>query len=777
MKSIRSIVLGLVLLGLPWAAAQDSSLEQLAPTQTVLALGLQGGEIPGADLEQAWQALDMESLGQTLNSIANVLAYTGGSLDVGAPLELTPMAGLDDDFIGDLTNELDATCPGLGAEAEALLSTAWFDDLLLSVAADRFSPLPGVLALARVNDAALASAESLGASLAACFGNDSLGTEGGTELLVLFDGTDLPLVMAQRGSLFILGSQPELVRGALRREAGADEASLASNPATAFTTEGPGARIYWNATGLADVVEALIPIPAGDELEPLVQRGAAIVRTLGQGGARISLTENGVTLEGAFQAIPDGGDPTLYELATCAGCEVDGISVVPAGVTSASAATLRASAWVDWLDEVAGEITSSLGAEITVRGFAEEFLGLDLDAVLLDWLGDEVVTMRLAPISTDLSTLVFGAPTVSVIPVTSESAARSGIETLLGNLTDFAQILDLQDMLGEAAGASDFLIRDTTIAGLPGLRVQAGPTVDLGIVVANGALHIASPSAALGTYLEATGSAESSSAWSEIQRAEGTRIGWSINDPAADLAGIASLLELATQPLASLTQIGLQASLDAYEEASYYDDWGFDPYAPYVNDLAEVFPYEGPEGLLDVFMGDLPLGVPVASELGMISLGEEILDVWVAPDLADGTEAPIVVESFDFDTYLYLFDAVTGEELASNDDLPDTSRSEIVFISDGRPLLVGVTSFSGYDSGAYTLSIDYSNVNGSDESTGTIDEDVAAPEVPSFGELLALFEALPEAVRILADRAGDAWGAVTVEDGVIRQVQQLDLDW
>ena len=782
MQRIRRLLHLFVLVALPTALAQVATLESLAPAETILALGLQGGEIPEADLEDAFASLDVEAARDAFEQIMNALATSDVSIDVDAPLEVTPFGALGDEALGELGSELDAECPGIGTLTTDLLESDWAEDLLLAVAADRFSPLPAVLALARVNEAAVPAAEALGAQLRSCFGGDVVGSEAGSDMVILFDGSDLPLVVAQRGTLFLIGSRPDVVRSALRREAGASEASLADHPAANLPGEGPGARLYWNAAGIADVLEALLPLPPEDPTRAAVDRGSAVLRTLGVGGARVTLDADGATVEGVFQPNPDGGDPTFYDLATCNGCDLPVPNALPNGTVAASASTLRAAAWLDWLDELGSDLGAILGAPITVRGLAQDFLGIDLDATLAGWLGGDVLTTRLAPFSGDVDGLLFGAPQVTSIAVTDEAAARAGIATIREQLPALLRAFDVDEMIADAGLGGDAAVtRDVTIAGIDALRVQAGPTLDLAIAVHAGRLWIASPSRALALVTDASYDATASDAWQALNAAPGSRIGWSLSNPRDDLLGAADLLDVTAQPLASLLQVGITAALE--ESTDPFNDFGGGSFGgfdePYLNDLAFATPYPGPEGLLDQPRSELTLDGVASGNLGSSGRpgSNDLEDVWTLPTIPDGTEASLIVESNAFDTYLYLYDAVTGEELAYNDDQPDTTRSEIRFLSDGRELLAGVTSFMGDETGPYTLEFRLAGSAGA-PATRTDDASSSEPvEVPSFATLLDATEFLPGAVRVIAERVGDSWGVVTSEDGVIRHTRRFTFDW
>lgn len=67
----------------------------------------------------------------------------------------------------------------------------------------------------------------------------------------------------------------------------------------------------------------------------------------------------------------------------------------------------------------------------------------------------------------------------------------------------------------------------------------------------------------------------------------------------------------------------------------------------------------------------------------------------------------IALESYDFDTFLEVFDEATGELLGANDDDEYTSNSFLELELDAGRYLVVVRSFFSSDSGIYSLSLDW----------------------------------------------------------------------
>ena len=125
----------------------------------------------------------------------------------------------------------------------------------------------------------------------------------------------------------------------------------------------------------------------------------------------------------------------------------------------------------------------------------------------------------------------------------------------------------------------------------------------------------------------------------------------------------------------------------------------------------------------------------------------------------------MVLESDQFDTMLYLLDS-NGNVITSNDDAPDTTRSEIGFTAeDDREYRVQVTSFWGDGTGDYRVTL----------------ESADAPEPvepPDFAELLELFELPAQLFEVLADNIGDSTGYAVSEGNVLysRSFTELQTD-
>ena len=779
------------------AWAQADPLERLAPADAVLALGLTPGDLPPGDLMDALGALDLDAARAGLEALQAVFEEAGG-----APMGMGGMGGMgfmldealemaqdmDPDELGsEIASELDATCPGLSEGATAFLETDWASDLLAAVVWDPFSSIPGGVLLARVEADALDDARALNAQLIECFGGETLGETAGVPLHLLGDGSDLPLVVAVRDDLFIVGTQPEPVRAVLSRAAGSGDASLADRPG-AWTDAPTGARLHYDLTRVADVVANLVPIAPDDPMRAAVDRGLSVLRTIGSGAARVALTEAGIEVEASTVPNADGGDPVLYDLLTCQGCVAPDASWAAADAIAVQGMAFDLGAWVDWLDGLTADVTdAAMGMPMTLRDLARDQAGIDLDLLLLDWLGTQAVTSQLTTVSTDLRDLVAPAQ-ATVLSVASAEAANAGLDAIQAALADLAATVAEAD--GDLADLQGFVdqiaIRDGATLGVPYRRVQIGPTTDLRIAVVGNRMVVATGVDALETALGVLDGSQptgmDSAGWAAVSAAlPSDASGWSYGDGSAALRGLVDLTELAAQPVAAALAAAAEGALEDARREPIDEGFGFEPEEqPLVVLDPSVGGYAGPDGLLDAPAVDVTVGMPIEAQLGPDSptFGFDTIDVYRLEPFVEGTEVSVVMTSEPLDTYLYLYDAVTGEVLAENDDAPWTDRSEIRFESDGRELLVGATTWGGGGEGPYRLEV----IAGTpvpveppvEEEPATEEPEV---EAPSFAELLPLTEIVPEALDIVADRLGLRWSVSGVEDGVVRTRSLQEFAW
>lgn len=151
------------------------------------------------------------------------------------------------------------------------------------------------------------------------------------------------------------------------------------------------------------------------------------------------------------------------------------------------------------------------------------------------------------------------------------------------------------------------------------------------------------------------------------------------------------------------------------------------------------------------------------------SLGEDeidnygaITDFYEITGLQAGDQVVIKMSSDSLDTQLWLIDATNDIYLEDNDDANDeTTDSEISFTAkEGVDYWIeaSTSSFSDSNTGDYSISIEYDNsatAEGKDDINNWSVEDLTYEDIPSFEELINLFDLVPNSLRILANHSGN----------------------
>jgi hypothetical protein len=781
-----ALALGAVLT--PALAQAERPLERLAPPSALVALGFApDGGVPQG-LADALEDLDWTSAGATLARLATLMGDRAGDLGAfsGDPLgDGAPFADGEDPMAA-LRAELATTCAPAADALEGVEPSDLARDGLLTVSVSPFAPVPQALALARPGDPARAAA--LQDALIGCFGGPELDQDG-VSLYVLGDGGDLPLVVARVDGVFVAGTDPNLVRTAIRLARGADEPSLADGPlgaARASLTPG-GLDLAFDASALADVLAGLIG-PVEAETDPVVARALAALRTIGAGAARIGWDADGLHLEQVLVVPGDAPDAALARLLTAA--PRAGRPVwLPAGAVSVASNHVPIRELVAYVDGWLADLGPTLGVAADLRGLAADALDVDLDAALLDWVGETVHTVQLEAIGTDLRGLVVGPATVTMIPVADEAAARAGLD-LLGpallrafasaaatgsssSLDPFADPfagsgpLDagLDALFGTGAVAVDAL----TIDGVAVDRIRMGPTFDVGVAVVDGHVVLAMPARALEAVLAARGDAEAllaDAAWRDAYATVPVDArDVSLTDVPATLHGLADLAELAAQPLASALHAALYLTPASSEVGPGFGS-GFGTEGGLTDPAWDAFALEGtdlgPVGALAVG-ATTPGELTDAAPLVAWDLTGAVPGTVVTIEMNDRTDGAI-------DTYLFVVDADTGLVLFENDDFGGWDRSLVSFVVEpGVQYRVVASSWSRSDVGRFVVSVEGPSAEtAAPEPEPEPVEEVEAVEPPTFAELLQVTELGPQMLRVLAERSGLATSATTVEGGVVR---------
>ena len=796
-RSTFGVLLALGLL-LGSAQAQQPPLEGLLPASTVVALHAAPNS---GDLSALAEIFDAVGAGAGRDTLMRMLGVFGADWVEFAD-------GADLDIVAMLLDDLGPMCPAAEAVWDAEAAPGLMGPSVLAVSLSPFSPLPGVLALARPADVAYAA--RVQDVLIECFANGPSLEQDGVTLHILADGGDLPLVVARRDGTFMAATDPDLLRGAIRLAGGSSEPSHLERPIgrAASTIMDGGLGVTLDFGALADGLSTLTGLLSTDPSDQLLfDRALQTLTSLGGAAGRITLDREGLRLDGLMTPDPAGGDAQLAALLACADCPAGTSPLLPVGAAAISGRYLDVQQVVSWIDDLLAAFAPLTGQVLDLRSVADEFLGVDLDLLLLDWVGNRWHSAQVGVLGTDVRTWISGPGTITTVGVTSEAAAREALgawRALLTSDAGFGSLLDelmfLVDPFGAASGPAFpdgglLAAREVEYRGISFERWRIGPTTDVGLAVLDGHLLIGMPASALrgaiDVHLGAPDASTDATLGPTLARLPADASAYSVTDVARQLRALAEVGDLLAAPLASAMALAIAEELSA---ASPWDDpwggWG-DPSPGAESGLWRSATRYGSD-VVQAVGAALPLAVPggleaTISEDDVLPNGDYGLVVTLE-GLIDG--ALVMVEmtdlerSWDMDTYLYLYDLTSGAIIADDDDSPDTNRSELVFtVAGGVRYAVIASSWGGNDVGPIAVRAEYLELpEGSAAApSDPVDEPPSAAEVdeapiaPSFAELVAMFDVGADALRALAERVDLAVAVTVVEDGVVRTTVTLPI--
>jgi hypothetical protein len=793
------------------AFAQPRPLEGLLPATTVAAfyVGPTSGDL--AVLEDVLAGLDTDTASDTLHRLVRLI--DGEAFDLNGELDLGAL----------LRDELALECPAIESVWDDDATPGLFGPGVLAISVSPFNPFPGVIALIRPADAGYAA--MLQDTLLECLPEGPTFTQDDVTLYVIGDGGDMPLVVARFDDTFVAATDPDLVRAAVRLARGSDEPShldtAVGAAASALMDGGLGVSVDFGA--VAAGLQSLTGMLAADPTEAAVlERALASLASLGGMAGRLTIDQDGFRFDGFAAPDASAGDAALASLVACEDCSVGVGALLPAGAVSTGGWYVDLRAAVAYLDGWLADLAPLIGEQLDVRGLARE-AGLDLDALLLDWIGERWHTAQLGVLGTDLRGWIVGPGTVVSVPVASEAAALAGLAgwrallegdgaPMVGDVID--ELMFMVDPFGP--GASGLFpeggllsVREMTYRGVAFERWRVGPTTDVGFAVIDAHLVAAMPASALhaviDVHLGADAVRDDAVLGPLLRAVPGNAVAFEVADPSRQLRALADLSDLLAAPLATGARLAIEEALagprgDPWGDA-WGDPWDDDPWdmgpggvsglwrssdrygadlmneAPYVQSLTVPGFMRGPIRDSDVLPnGDYGLVFEVQS----LVVGSTVM-----VEMVDASQ------SWDMDTYLYLYDVGAGRVIADDDDSPDTNRSELVFVVEpGVSYAVIASSWGGNDVGEVILQSEV--LSYADDAAPDAEEpqgdpqgdppgdplgDVVAEDVdvPTYAELVALFDVVTDGLRAVAERVGPSTSLTVVEDGVRRTSWTLPL--
>ena len=796
-----TLVVGLVLAVTGLAVAQPRPLEGLLPSTTVAAfyVGPTAGDL--GVLGDALASLDTAGAEATVTRLMRLL--DGDEFDLQG----------DFDFGAMMRDEFALACPPIGDVWNDDATADLFGPGVLAVSVSPFNPVPGVIALLRPADPVYAGA--LQDAILACEDDAVTFQQDDVTLYVLGDGSDLPIVVARVDDTFVAATDPDLVRGVVRLARGSDEAShLETRLGAAASTimdGGLGISVDFGAlaAGLRPTAGMFVTDPAE---EALLERALTALASLGGAAGRLTIDGSGLRFDGFTALDPSAGDGAIASLVACEACSVGRAPFAPTGAVSTSGTYVDLRGIVAYLDGWLAEIGALVGETLDLRTLAAE-AGLDLDALLLDWVGERWHVTQLDVRGTDVRDWLVGPGTIASVPVASEAAALEGVagwRALLesGDTAGVGMLLDelmfMVDPFGPGASGAVpegglLAARAAEHRGVSYERWRIGPTTDVAVAVFGDHLVFATPAsamaAAIDVHLGAPTMADDPVLGPALRGVPDGAVAYGIVDVERSVRALAELSDLMAAPLATGARLAMEAALSDPWGDIWGDSWDDDPWAMEPGGVSGLWRSSGRYGsdLLNAAPVIQSLTVPGFARVDITS--SDVLPngdyglVFELQGLIEGSTVSVamvdVERSWDMDTYLYLYDVGAGAIVADDDDSPDTNRSELVFVVEpGVRYAVVASSWGGNDVGPVELSSEvmavadepfadepFADAPPTDAPFG--DEVADASDVPSFAELVALFDIVTDGLHIVADHLGAATSITVVEDGVRRTTWTL----
>ena len=465
------------------AAAQD--LAELLPDDTIFALGMQGLSDADERLEPFRAEFERLGVGEALATLfedAQEMGASGG------------MSG----GIGEMTEEVPEEVGSLFS-LEVLGQEAW-----IGLSASSFSPLPAATLITQLTPDAVEQVTPL-LEQANAQENPETMTEGDYTFyqLPLEDADPVQVVAyAQADDLLLISTNPEVLRGVLRRLGGADEPNFADAEGYTQTLSDLESGTFYGYLDYAGIADAAEPFAQGFGFDQLVTRLLSAFRTAGVTGGVARLTDDGLTTEG-FQAVDaEGGDRDLYTLLTSGeAADLETQRFAPSDALGYSVSAVDLSGWYDYLNSLATSVPE-LGGDLD--SLLLSFTGINLRETFFDWTDGQVVTITTGlgePSEPGVPSDNLLGESVYLIKASDENEAQQGLAVLLESVSQ--SVSAFSDPMGGSGGATSGTeqIGETEVT-----RYDITDGVSLSYAITDGYALIATTDDAMRSVLEADGS-------------------------------------------------------------------------------------------------------------------------------------------------------------------------------------------------------------------------------------------------------------------------------
>lgn len=470
---IQRILAILLVATLPFALAQ--SLADLLPAETMVALGTTGLQEHEGLLDSFIAEFESRGVGEAFLQLF-------GDLEEGAP---------------DVEAEIPEPLQGLGP-LDVIGQDAW-----IAVSASQFNPIPAVTLVARTSPEATQAFGDLIAGAADDEGVQEF-SEGGVPFWVSpLDMQDAPaqaIAYAQSGDVTLLSTNPDVLRGVLRRLGGSGEPGFTTSEAYGRTLGQLGAADFSGFLDLSALATVTAPFTQGLGFDAQIDRLQRALRTAGASGGVVRLEPDGISSTSISAPDPDGGDVALYNLLTTPGTyDPATLQFLPATGLTVSTGHTDLTGWWNWLNDLVGSLPD-MGVQ-SLDGIIRDMLGIDLRATFFSWTGTHTATITAGmadvaqpgmPAANLLGELVY------VIETIDEDAARQGLSMLFGTLSN--TVAAFADPDGGAGGAG---VQQQTMSGVTVDTYRVTTGVELATAVTRGYALIATSTDAMQAVLAA----------------------------------------------------------------------------------------------------------------------------------------------------------------------------------------------------------------------------------------------------------------------------------
>ncbi|MCY4355340.1 MAG: hypothetical protein OXC09_11290 [Truepera sp.] len=406
---------------------------------------------------------------------------------------LFPNDGLESSL--ELEGELPPELEGVGL-LDLLGQEAW-----VAVSASSFSPLPSVTLLTRTAPKATAAIGRLIAGAASEQQVQALAEGDVTFYQAQLDTEDFPnlVAYAQVNDVLTLSTNPDTLRGVLRRLAGSGEPNLASSEGYASTFGRLGSGNFYLYLDYAAIAALVTPLGQGLGLDKLVSRLGTALDTAGTAASVVRITATGFSSEGAQALNSSSNDPDLLSLLSNPNpVSREALAFAPATALSFAAIRTDLTGWWDYLNDLT---SSTLDLEGDLLNSLIELLGIDLRSTFFDWAGSQVATISTgaaAVVEPGVAVNNLLGETVYLIETTDPAAAQAGLDQLLAAVGE--GVAAFSDPSG---GAGNLSISTRDMAGVKVTRIAVIPGMTLSYAVADNFALIATSANSIDAVLSA----------------------------------------------------------------------------------------------------------------------------------------------------------------------------------------------------------------------------------------------------------------------------------